>query len=309
MYAGWSERLRDGEAASVFRRVGVFAADEGPDAGESHDREHDAERGADIAEALARGFAGSDAPLGGEEPDAVREVPADGDHGDDVDGEHPGIRQLMLHLGEGRVGIFGQADAHEALAKDVLDDVSEGDEAGVALGHVHPVAGPGVVDDVGLAAQPDVDAVDAVIEDGQEDEDPLEHADQRQAVEELDLRAVGDGAFERFEVREQVLEQKSADGNDAEQRMQLAPEEGVSLAGAQRLNARCRVGAEDVEQLPCELRLLGGCGSRLSALSRRGLNRRVPIALFDSGVQSVKAEGFGIGTGSISIQLSDDEKG
>ena len=46
----------------------------------------EAEHGADIAKALAGGFAGGDAPLGGEEPDAVGEVPADGDHGDDVDG-------------------------------------------------------------------------------------------------------------------------------------------------------------------------------------------------------------------------------
>ena len=90
-----------------------------------------------------------------------------------------------------------------------------------------------------------------MIEDGQKDEDPLQHAHQRQAVEELDLLAVGDGAFERLEVREQVLEQKGADGDDAEQRMQLVPEEGVSLAGAQRLDAAAeRWARQDVERLP-----------------------------------------------------------
>ena len=72
----------------------------------------------------------------------------------------------MLDFGEGGVGVLGENDAGEALAIDVLGDVGEGDEAGVALGGVHPVAGPGVVDEVGLAAEPDPDAVEGVIEDG-----------------------------------------------------------------------------------------------------------------------------------------------
>ena len=66
-----------------------------------------------------------------------------------------------------------------------------------------------------------------MIEDGQEDEGPLEDADERQRVEELDLGAIGGGAFEGLEVREQVLDEKGADGDDAQQRMQLAPDELV----------------------------------------------------------------------------------
>ena len=40
---------------------------------------------------------------------AVCEVPADGDHGDDVDGQHPGVGELLLDLGEGGVGVLGEA--------------------------------------------------------------------------------------------------------------------------------------------------------------------------------------------------------
>ncbi len=90
--------------------------DEGPDAGQAHDHEDDAESGADLSEAFARNRTGSDAPLGREEPDAVGEVPADGDHGDDVDGEHDGVGEFLLHLCERGAGIFRKADAHEALA-------------------------------------------------------------------------------------------------------------------------------------------------------------------------------------------------
>ena len=144
----------------------------------------------------------------------------------------------------------------------MLQDVGERDQAGVALGNVHPVPCPGIVDDVGLAAQPDPDAVDGVIEDGQKDEDPLQHAHQRQAVEELDLLAVGSGALERLEVREQVLEQKCADGDDAQQRMQLAPDE---TSCPDRRAAAGRRGGRwarlRVEQLPWMCWLLKAAGA------------------------------------------------
>src|SRR4029078_7712006 len=70
---------------SDFRCIFVFRADEYPDARESHEEENDAECCADVAETLAGDVAGCDAPLGGKEPYAISEVPADGDHGDDVD--------------------------------------------------------------------------------------------------------------------------------------------------------------------------------------------------------------------------------
>ena len=76
-----------------------------------------------------------------------------------------------------------------------------------------------------------------MIEDRQEDEGPLEDADEGQAVEELDLIAIGDRPFERFEVGEQVFKKKSADGDDAEKGVELAEEEFVPLGGAERRHA------------------------------------------------------------------------
>ena len=119
-------------------------------------------------------------------------MPGGGDHGDDVDGEHPGVGELVLDLGEGGAGVLWQADSAEALTPDVLDDVDEGDEAGDALREIHPVAGPGVDVDVGAAAEGDEDAVERVEGERDEDEDPLEDADERQGVEEEDLLGVGE---------------------------------------------------------------------------------------------------------------------
>src|SRR5580698_2165023 len=151
---GHMHRSRHGRRY-VFGHVGIFAADEGPDAGQAYGDDNYAKCCADIAEALAGYGSRRDAPLGGEKPNAVREMPADGDHGDNVNGQHPRVLQLDLHLVEGRVGIFGKADAGESLAIDMLADVENRNQAGPALRHVHPVAGPGIVNDVRLAAQPD----------------------------------------------------------------------------------------------------------------------------------------------------------
>ena len=71
----------------------------------------------------------------------------------------------------------------------------------------------------------------------EEDEAPLQDADEREGVEELDLLGVGEGAVPGLEVRDDVLDEEGADGDDAGEGMELAPKEGVSLPGAQRLHA------------------------------------------------------------------------
>ena len=149
----------------------------------------------------------------------------------------------MLHLPEGGVvAAAHQVHAAEAHVIEVVQDVEEGDHAGPALRGVQPVAGPGILADVRLAAIPDVEAVERVIEQGQEDEAPLQHANERQAGEELDLVVVGLRALGRLGVGDEVLEQECADGNDAGQRVQPAQQERVALAGAERRNSlgNCR---------------------------------------------------------------------
>jgi hypothetical protein len=59
----------------------------------------------------------------------------------------------------------------EAQGISVLHYVDEGDDAGPALRGVEPVARPGIIGDVGLALIPDEDAVEAVVEDRNPDEE------------------------------------------------------------------------------------------------------------------------------------------
>jgi hypothetical protein len=88
-----------------------------------------------------------------------------------------------------------------------------------------------------------------VIEDGQKDEDPFQHTDQRQAVEKPDLSPVGRRPLQRVEVRDKVLKKKGAERDDAQQRMQLVPKKRCTLAGAKRSDSAAN----------------GGCGRGLSS--------------------------------------------
>src|SRR5450755_4362829 len=131
-----------------------------------------------------------------------------------------------------------QVHAGEAQEEGVLHHEDERYDAGPALRRVEPVAGPGVIANVGLALIPDVDAIEAVIKDWNPDEEQFEQKNGGQAVQKLDLLAVGDGTFEGFGVRNEVLEKKGPDGHDAADGMQTPQQERSTLAGAQWGDAR-----------------------------------------------------------------------
>ena len=164
-------------------------------------------------------------------------MPGGGDHGDDVDGEHPGVGEFDLNFVEGGAGVLGKRDAAEALAPDVLRDVEERDDSGDALGDVHPVSSPGVYVHVDATAESDEEAVEGVEGERDEDEGPLEHADEGEPIEELDLLGVGEGAVDGLVVGDDVFDEEGADGDDAGERVQPAPEEGVALAGSEGLDS------------------------------------------------------------------------
>jgi len=98
-------------------------------------------------------------------------MPGSGDDAERVEGDHPRIVELSLHLRKCQVGMRRQMHAGEAQRVRVLRYVNEGDDSGPALRGVEPVASPGIIGDVGLALIPDEDAVEAVVEDRNPDEE------------------------------------------------------------------------------------------------------------------------------------------
>ena len=156
-------------------------------AGRADRNQAESEREADIAKAAARLFTGGDAPLRGEQPQAVAEMPGSGDDADRVKGDHPRILKFCLDLGERLHGMRRQVHAGEAQEIGVLHHVDERDDAGPALRGVEPVARPGIIGDVGLALIPDIDAVEAVVKDRNPDEEQLEAEKRRAGCSETRL--------------------------------------------------------------------------------------------------------------------------
>ena len=130
-------------------------------------------------------------------------------------------------------------DVHPAEAQmpGVPHDVAEGDGAGPALQGEHPVSGPGIVGDVALAPEPDIEAIKRVVQNRQPDPEELEVENKRKAGQQFDLLGVSARAAGGECVGDKVLNQKGAYGNNAAQRMELAEQERMALAGAQGRNA------------------------------------------------------------------------
>src|SRR5215472_2505856 len=170
-------------------------------------------------------------------------MPGCGNYAGDIKRHHPGVLKYMLHLGEGLERMRAEHRAAEAQMIGVLNDVSEGYDACPALREVQPVALPRVFADVRVATPPDVDAVEAVVKDRDPYETQLHEKHAGQAVEELNLLAVGDGPFEGFGVGDEMFEKESPDGNDAGERVQAAQEERVTFASPQRRNSRPDAGS------------------------------------------------------------------
>ena len=123
-----------------------------------------------------------------------------------------------------------QVYAGEAQIISVLHHVDERDDAGPALRGIEPVAAPRISREVSLALIPDINAVEAVIENRNPDKEKLEQKNSGQAIQKLNLFSIGDRTFEGFRIRDEVFEKKCSDRNDATQRMQAAQPKRCCLA-------------------------------------------------------------------------------
>ena len=131
-----------------------------------------------------------------------------------------------------------QVHAREAQGVSVLHHVDERDNAGPALRGVEPVTSPRVIGNVGFALIPNINAVEAVVEDRNPDKEQLQQKNEGQAVQKLDLLSIGQWAFESFGVRDEVFEEEGSNGYNATQGMQTAQQKRDALAGAQWSDTR-----------------------------------------------------------------------
>src|SRR5580704_2829431 len=127
----------------------------------------------------------------------------------------------------------------------VPTDVSESDQAGVALQREQPILDPRIFRNIRLPTQPDVNAVPSVIQDGQKNESPLHENAKWNGLQCLGSFVVLARSDQRGAVGPEMFRQKCAYRNDAGQRMKLAKE-------ITRVRPGCRSGhALSAAFLPC----------------------------------------------------------
>src|SRR5690349_2670668 len=98
-----------------------------------------------------------------------------------------------------------QVRSGEAHGVGVPDDVNKGDAAGPALRRIHEISRPGIIADVGLAAEPDIEAVKCVVQQRDVDADRFKNRNEGQPRKKLYLRAIRIWAVGGKGVRNEML--------------------------------------------------------------------------------------------------------
>ncbi len=189
-------------------------ADEDQDANET---EGESDDHAEMAGGALGFDGGGESPLAEEIPDADAEMEGGGEDADGGEDEKIRIGEEVLDF-----IVSGFAVSEPTLGVEMPSDVDEGDKAGVALRGVKLIPYPGVGGDVGLAANPDVDAVTCMVEHGQEDESPFDEGAEGDGLEVAGDFVVLGGGDEDGAVGPEMFGEKRADGNDSGERVKFS---------------------------------------------------------------------------------------
>lgn len=168
------------------------------------------DRNTELSRGALRASRSGESPFAEEIPDADTEMERGGDNANDHKSEKPGIGEIPR---DGSVG--GTAVGEPAFGVEMPADVDEGDETGVALERVQPIFDPGIGGDVGIAAEPDVDAVEAVVKNGKEYEGPFGERTERNGLELAGDGVVFLGRDKDGAVRPEMFGEESAYGNNS----------------------------------------------------------------------------------------------
>src|SRR5437667_6488285 len=104
--------------------------------------------------------------------------------------------------------------AGEANMPGMPAHIEEGNGAGPALCGVHPVAGPGILANIGVAAIPDVEAIERVKENREPDAEQFQRDDKRETGEKFDLLGIRRWAVDGEGGGDEVINQDISDCHD-----------------------------------------------------------------------------------------------
>jgi hypothetical protein len=201
------------------------------------------------------GHGHSQPPLTGEIPDPDTEMEGRGQDTEGHKEKEIGIGQIMLD-----VEVGGLAVSEPAFGIEMPADVEESDEAGIALQGVQPVLDPGIGRDVGLAAEPDVNAVEAVEKHGKKNEGPFNKETERDGLKLARNGVIFIGTDESGAVGPQMFSQKSSDWDDSRKRVEFSKQIACVRLGCRRRHA---LSAAEIPEDSKGTRTQGAKGMRL----------------------------------------------
>src|SRR5256886_8793922 len=188
----------------------------------SHQNKEQTNRKTDVTKSASSAIAGSDTPLGREQPQPICEVPRGAKNSHGVEGHCPRMLKFQLHFTEGGSGMCQQVDAAEAQMPGMPGHIEKGDGAGPTLSGIHPVARPRVVHDVGISAIPDIEAVKGVIQNGKPDLEEFESYDERVSSQRNSLFRIRARPSSGEGVGNQMYDQKESSRTNSAKRVQAA---------------------------------------------------------------------------------------
>lgn len=169
-------------------------------------------KGDEHAEASGRALrldGSGQSPFTKEIPDADAEMKRGGEDPDGHEGEKKWVGEILRD-----VVVGGFAVREPAFGIKMPADEDESDESGDALEEIKVVADPRIRGNVGLAAEPDVDAIGAVKENGKKNEGPFDEGPVRDGLELTGDVIVFFSGDQGGAVGPEMFGEKGPDGDD-----------------------------------------------------------------------------------------------
>src|SRR5579863_1322219 len=178
--------------------------------GNAHDQKDQRNSNAEVTRGALRPYCGRQSPLTKKIPDADPQMDGTGTHA-----QEEKAKEIRILHGLINDVVCGSAVGQEAFAVNVPAEEEKRDQAGPALESKHPIADPGILRNVNLAAIPDIESVEGVIKNREPDDANFEWEAPRDCLQGVGRLVVLAGAYQRIAIFPDVVGHVGPDGNQS----------------------------------------------------------------------------------------------
>lgn len=157
------------------------------------------------------------------------------DNAEDVETEHQGILQALLH--QRKTGMVTGQQPADTGGIDMIKDKTDSHNTGNPLQEVHPIAKETVGRTIRLPGVDNIESIHAMKEDRYPDKANLDQQDIRQSHEELYLGVIDLGAEHGKAVGEKMFSKEGTDRKHAGKGVEPAKKKGIHALSSQVMNS------------------------------------------------------------------------